>query len=804
MGHRSSRRHLTLISLLALLLVGASAAAPSNEHAAVRAARIAIDRGDLTAADTIINDALQRFGSRATEDVFALRVMRGEVLEARRQWAAARAALDFELPASLRTSETAFQHVVMRAFALNRTDARKDALELLEAATKLAASKRPSALADLEFVLSRVDDANAEKHAREAIRLARKAGRKSIEAKAMATLAYTLAVADRFSESIDWGQRALTLARAVGIAKTIEQAQGNLGWAYWEIGDYEVAADMFRDAEADARRMGAEAARTPWLNQLGNIAEEQRDWARAKAFYEQAAAVAPPASNDLGVILANLARVAIATGRYDEARKLNARARATKTEGEAQLRSDILEAHILVAERKFDAASRLLDAVVKKADRDVTRIEAISELAQLQVRANRPALAEEQFERAIQIATSSRAQLSREQRLSFANTTAELFDHYIELLVRAGRVEDALAITEKRRAQTLEEGLTVPAKLDARAVARQNDATILCYSLGRDQSYLWVITKNDVALKTLPPDTTIEAAAEAYRRDLAGPQGTLQRTGARGAALFDMLVRPALPIAKGSRVIVVADGKLHAINFETLVAPAPRRYWIEDVVLMNASSLQLLARAPRKRTQTPSMLLVGNAPTVDQRFRALAYAGAEMRAIEQRFPRRTVLEGAKATPAAYESAPLTTFDYVHFVAHGETSRKRPLDSAVILARDANARYKLLARDVMQHPLSARLVTISSCHGVGERTFAGEGVIGLAWAFLRAGADQVIAALWVANDKTTPELMDRMYAGIGAGREPAVALRDAKLALLKKPGPQQRPFYWAPFVLYAGT
>jgi CHAT domain-containing protein len=195
---------------------------------------------------------------------------------------------------------------------------------------------------------------------------------------------------------------------------------------------------------------------------------------------------------------------------------------------------------------------------------------------------------------------------------------------------------------------------------------------------------------------------------------------------------------------------------------------------------------------------------VGNAPSPDPSFPPLPHAGEEMRAIEKRFTRRAVLEGSKATPAAYKAAFPGKFDFVHFVAHGVATRKRPLDSAVILARDASSRYKLLARDVIAEPLTARLVTISSCHGAGTRTYAGEGVVGLAWAFLRAGADQVVAALWEVNDAATPQLMDRMYAGIRAGKDPAVALRDAKLQLVRGTGAHRRPLYWAPFVLYAGT
>ena len=141
---------------------------------------------------------------------------------------------------------------------------------------------------------------------------------------------------------------------------------------------------------------------------------------------------------------------------------------------------------------------------------------------------------------------------------------------------------------------------------------------------------------------------------------------------------------------------------------------------------------------------------------------------------------------------------------MHFVAHGVATRRRPLDSAVILAGDATKSYKLLARDVMEKPLTAKLVTISSCDSAGTRTYAGEGVVGLAWAFQRAGADQVIAALWKVNDDATPALMDRMYAAIRNGRDPAAALREAKLTLVRSNGVYRHPRYWAPFVVYSGT
>lgn len=805
MGFRSGLdRRLVTGALLALLLFGVSAAVPSSEDDARRAARGALDRGDLKGAQALIDSALNRFGTRDTESVWALRVLRGEALYGLGDHAAARQALSFDLPQKFRTSETAVRHLILQTYAFPDRSA-----ELGEKARTLAAGHVPAALADVYVAMigAQRDVVRAEELAREAIRVARKHSGKRSQAKAMASLAFVLARREQYSESIQWGEQALALARSTGLVKTTQQIEANLGWSYRELGDYETAAELFTRAEATAARINARSDRVVSLIQLGNIREQQRDLPGAERYNAQAVAIAREIGHEqLGLALANLARIAIETGRIADARRLNAEAiREKKGEREAQLRSLILDARILFAEGRHDAARKVLNDVIEKTTRAMTRAEAAGELAQIYMRTHRRDLAETQFRRAIAAADERDEVRDPDLRLSLFNPIAELFGEYVDFLARGNRIEDALAVTETRRAQLLEEGLALPSKLDARAVARQNDATILCYRLGRERSYLWVVTKDKVALHRLPPDTVIEKAVENYRSQLLTPRGSMQWSRARGEELYEMLVLPAAPaIAKGSRVIVVADGKLHALNFETLVAPSPPRYWIEDVVVMNASSLRLLARPARKRATTPAMLLIGNSTSPDPSYPPLPYAGDEIRAIARRFERRLVLEGPKATPAAYKAAAPERFDYVHFVAHGVAMRKRPLDSAVILASDASSRYRLLARDVIAQPLTAKLVTISSCHGVGTRTYAGEGVVGLAWAFLRAGADQVIAALWEVNDVAAPQLMDRMYAGIRAGKDPAVALREAKLELVKGVGAHRRPQYWAPFVLYAGT
>ncbi|HKU28172.1 MAG TPA: CHAT domain-containing protein, partial [Candidatus Sulfotelmatobacter sp.] len=95
-----------------------------------------------------------------------------------------------------------------------------------------------------------------------------------------------------------------------------------------------------------------------------------------------------------------------------------------------------------------------------------------------------------------------------------------------------------------------------------------------------------------------------------------------------------------------------------------------------------------------------------------------------------------------------------------------------------------------------------LVTIAACYGGGTRAYAGEGLVGLSWAFLYAGAHNVIGTLWEVSDASSPLLMDGVYAGIEQGLTPRAALRQAKRSLLQ--GSFRRPFFWAPFQLFAGS
>jgi CHAT domain-containing protein len=252
-------------------------------------------------------------------------------------------------------------------------------------------------------------------------------------------------------------------------------------------------------------------------------------------------------------------------------------------------------------------------------------------------------------------------------------------------------------------------------------------------------------------------------------------------------------------------VFVVPDGSLNSLNFDTLIVPEPKpHFWIDDVTIASASSLRVLAASYRADAKQQNLLLIGNSIAPNVKYPELPKAAAQMQGVAAHFPakKERVFAREQATPQAYLDAKAEQFSYIHFVAHGTASRLSPLDSAIVLSRSSaeSESFKLYAREIIRHPLRAELVTISACYGAGTRAYSGEGLVGLSWAFIRAGAHNVVAALWEASDTPTELLMTRLYDELKNGAGPDAALRKAKLSLLHD-SPYSNPFYWAPFQLY---
>jgi CHAT domain-containing protein len=621
----------------------------------------------------------------------------------------------------------------------------------------------------------------------------------------------------RFGEALTFLQQGADVARAIGARRQLEMATGNVGWSYQNLGDFDSSLPRFQDAEQQAREIGMTAHRVVWLQDAGLAEYRLGNLDAARKDDEEALRIAQtlPAEQEVDQIAniqANIALLLHERGQYVAAKQYSDAAVATA----AKSTDDVVIAHCLymqgLIESHLGTAEQarviLMSAWKRDPDPDL-RAEIESAIAKLYSDRQQSDQADIWYRRSIQTFEAKRAKVGDEAlRLSTFAYGQAIYRDYAEFLIKTNHPLAALQLLDRSRARTLEEGLGSHSLPDAdagdpRAVARSLNASILFYSLGREQSHLWVVTASQTQLFTLPDEQQIKSLVKKHQSDI-------QQALDPDTAAYDTLVKPAANlIFAGSRVFVIADGALHGLNFETL-RTGGSRYWIEDVAVTTASSIRMLSRS---KTMPPlravkELLLIGD-PTIPKgSFAALPDAAREIQQVRQHFQpdSEIVISQSGAVPAAYAASKPEDFRYIHFAAHGTASRLSPLDSAVVLSpppKEPEA-FELYARDIVQHPLNATLVTISACYGSGIRTYAGEGLVGLAWVFLRAGAHNVIAALWQVADSASPLLMDQLYSELQAGKAPDEALRAAKLSLLHSSRIYRKPLFWGAFQLYAGS
>jgi CHAT domain-containing protein len=99
---------------------------------------------------------------------------------------------------------------------------------------------------------------------------------------------------------------------------------------------------------------------------------------------------------------------------------------------------------------------------------------------------------------------------------------------------------------------------------------------------------------------------------------------------------------------------------------------------------------------------------------------------------------------------------------------------------------------LQPREIVALPLKADLVILSACNTTVGRSLGQEGVSSLARAFLAAGANAVLTTSWSVADTASGSLLAEFYRNLQRGKGVALALRDAKLALLRRFGPNVVP------------
>ena len=522
-----------------------------------------------------------------------------------------------------------------------------------------------------------------------------------------------------------------------------------------------------------------------------------------------------------GFAFANLARVELAAGRLERAEQRLAAARSSVKEprGTERLAWLELDAKILLArKRPDDALAKLeeMDALARAAVLPLSRFSALAAKADALVALRRDDDAAASLLAAEDVLDDATLLVPLgEGRGGFLADRSRTARAAIDVLRRSGRLAEAAAVARRSIARGLEsapralriEALPRPArekwdaevrsyraeraKIDAEAAedwklpraellhvvearkAREKDLraaleralAVLAIDRRREEPKL---AEGDLEIVIHPSRTAWIAFAADERVTTAyvvappdAPVEEIART----------LVRPLLPRISGAkRLRVRAYGAYRKVDVHALV---------DDVAVEYPIGGGTSARA----AGAPAAVVVGN-PTGD-----LPHAEEEAREVARVLAERgavTTLLREKASAKAIADA-LRSASALHYAGHGVYGGLEGSESALPLADGA----RLTVADILSLAPVPRRIVLSGCDAARSDTEA-EG-LGLAQAFVAAGAEEVVAPTRPVADELAARLAAVLHAG-PRDETLATALRRATKQL-RSDGP---PADWAAF------
>jgi len=633
----------------------------------------------------------------------------------------------------------------------------------------------------------------------------------------------------RFEQSVSYYRRALDLAERLGAEASRATLLNSLGSALFQWCKIDDAEREYREALAISERLEKRDETARILIHLGGVRQVKGDHDAARELYLRGLELsrAVGTKSDEATALNNLGVLALAVGDHKEAAErllaaieLTEQLRLTAT---GQDRRDFLAYWISTYRRLV--LLHTLDNDPAAAFDAGERIRARYLAEQIGERMAAPPV------RPIGIEAARRTLEAHTAILSFSNVDGE-------------KPVAVLATREALRLQVLP-GATAE---DLRPCERSGDLLGHRVRVDKASPAASATEKNGRLGELLPL-----YGALLYKANLSPSEEEEREKLAR--ELYARLVEPfEAQLAGKSELIIIPDGALGTLAFETLRLP-DGRFLVEryHVTYLPSLGIRQLLRG-RRYTKGLRPLLVlantgrkgpGSAPQAEtvsvgrlealgsearQRLRtgtaacdvyralgvsawpALPGARAEAEALGRIVPGSTILRDEAATEerlkALSRTGALRRFGSLHFATHGILVPDAPELSALILAEASSCGDSqgtedgyLSAREIAGLDLCADFVALSACRTGLGKIYSGEGVVGLAQAFLVAGANGMSVSLSSVSDTATKELMTGLYRlRQQRGLSYAHALTAMKRAFIRRPDRRQ-PSFWAPFVYY---
>ncbi len=320
-------------------------------------------------------------------------------------------------------------------------------------------------------------------------------------------------------------------------------------------------------------------------------------------------------------------------------------------------------------------------------------------------------------------------------------------------------------------------------------------------------------------ISSLPP--TWRDSMRTYR-SLTEKRADAKRLAPLSYYLYTLFWKP-IEAKVQYRVMLIPDGALNFLNFETLISSMPESnnfstwdWLIKKHIFLYRNSLpgkteasvpnenEILALAPgfSDELKAEYQNRLGKDQAIDSTFTHWVQTPWSVSFAEELKPKGKTFVGLEATKAAFrENA--SHAEILHFGTHAQLQDTDPLTSYLALTpqpEKADGGY-LFAYELYNQPLRAQLAVLTACE-TGLGTYReGDGVISIAHAFQYAGCPNVIYSLWQIDDKQSTALVKQFYAYLDENDSFSEALHHAKLDYIANNSDElNAPYYWGGMVL----
>jgi CHAT domain-containing protein/Tfp pilus assembly protein PilF len=734
-----------------------------------------------------------------------------------------------------------------------------------------------------------------------ALPLLRVVGDRAGEASILNNIAGVYSDLGEKQKALEFLNQALPLRRAVGDRSGEAVTLNNIGRVYNDLGKNQSALEFLNQALPLLRAVGDRRVEAVTLNNIGRVYSDLAENQKALQFYNQALALSRAVGDrgGEGATLSNIGRVYSALGENQKAREffnqaLPLRRVVGDKGGEAKTlyNLSILErktGNLQAALQQIDSAIKIIEDLRTKVDNKELRTSYFSSVQDyyqfkidllMQLHKQNPnqgydalALHTNESSRArvlIELLTEANAKIRKganpqllaqdqelQQRLNAKEkarvdilSTAKDSDTGAQATKEQLTKEIAEIISQQQELKTKISisnpeyfNLKYPKPLELKGIQQQldKDTILLQYSLGKEHSYLWVVTPDSLQTYELPKAEDIEKAATEFHNRLT-QANAIDFTIEDSQKLSQMILAPVANKLGKKRLVIVADGALQTIPFAALSEPSGEKYQplLVNHEIVNLPSITALATQRKQlnnRQLSPKTLAVLADPVFSTeqaqgKPQTLAPELDLNRSTQQRAMKNLKRNGLIPLPGtrieaeamlklvpsgqsihaygvdanySFASNPnLKQYQHLFFATHGFADPKNPELSGIVLAQvDKNGKSVekgyLRLGDIFNMDWAAELVVLSACEtGLGKDT-KGEGLVGLTRGLMYAGSKRAVVSLWNVSDKGTSELMPKFYKSVLGGKSPAVALREAQLQMWQ--GKEWRnPYYWAAFTL----